>query len=164
MDSYEVGRFPSMWSEWNGRFRDTVRDWWRSQDGRLAEFASRLCGSSDIYGDRARGAARAHRSTSSPCTTGSRSTTLSPMTSKHNEANTENNRDGTDDNRSWNCGVEGPTDDPDVLALRARQKRAFLLTLLLVRRGPDAAGWRRAGPHPKGQQQRLLPGQRDHLV
>ena len=131
MDSYEVGRFPSMWSEWNGRFRDTVRDWWRSQDGRLAEFASRLCASSDIYGDRSEGR---RPSASVNFVTVHDGFTLNDLVSydrKHNEANTEDNRDGTDDNRSWNCGAEGPTDDPDVLALRARQKRAFLLTLLL---------------------------------
>jgi glycogen operon protein len=131
MDSYEVGRFPPLWSEWNGRFRDTVRDWWRSQDGRLAEFASRLCGSSDIYGDRAEGR---RPSASINFATVHDGFTLNDLVSydqKHNEANGENNRDGTDDNRSWNCGLEGPTDDPDVLALRARQERAFLLTLLL---------------------------------
>ena len=131
MDSYEVGRFPPLWSEWNGRFRDTVRDWWRSQDGRLAEFASRLCGSSDIYGDRAEGR---RPSASINFVTVHDGFTLDDLVSydqKHNEANGENNRDGSDDNRSWNCGLEGPTDDPDVLALRARQERAFLLTLLL---------------------------------
>jgi len=131
MDSYEVGRFPPLWSEWNGRFRDTVRGWWRSEDGRLAEFASRLCGSSDIYGDRAEGR---RPSASVNFVTVHDGFTLNDLVSydqKHNEANAENNRDGTDDNRSWNCGVEGSTDDPDVLALRARQERAFLLTLLL---------------------------------
>ena len=131
MDSYEVGRFPPLWSEWNGRFRDTVRDWWRSADGRLGEFASRLCGSSDIYGDRAEGR---RPSASVNFVTVHDGFTLNDLVSydqKHNEANGEGNRDGTADNRSWNCGVEGPTEDPDVLALRTRQKRAFLLTLLL---------------------------------
>ena len=124
MDSYEVGRFPPLWSEWNGRFRDTVRDWWRSQDGRLAEFASRLCGSSDIYGGRSGGR---RPSASVNFVTVHDGFTLSDLVSydrKHNEANTEDNRDGTDDNRSWNCGAEGPTTDHDVLALRARQKRS----------------------------------------
>jgi isoamylase len=131
MDSYEVGRFPPRWSEWNGRFRDTVRDWWRSQDGRLAEFAWRMCGSSDIYGDRAKGR---RPSASVNFITVHDGFTLKDLVSydhKHNEANGENNRDGTDDNRSWNCGVEGPTDVQAVLELRARQERAFLLTLLL---------------------------------
>ena len=130
-DSYAVGRFPPLWSEWNGRFRDSVRDWWRSQDGRLAEFASRVCASSDIYGDRSEGR---RPSASVNFVTVHDGFTLNDLVSydrKHNEANTEDNRDGTDDNRSWNCGAEGPTTDQDVLALRARQKRAFLLTLLL---------------------------------
>ena len=130
-DSYEVGRFPPQWSEWNGRFRDTIRDWWRSEDGRLAEFASRLCGSSDIYGDRQKGR---RPSASVNFVTVHDGFTLNDLVSydqKHNDANGEGNRDGTDDNRSWNCGAEGPTTDQDVLALRARQKRAFLLILLL---------------------------------
>ena len=145
MDSYEVGRFPPLWSEWNGRFRDTVRDWWRSQDGRLAEFASRLCASSDIYGDRRDGR---RPSASVNFVTVHDGFTLNDLVSydqKHNEANTEGNRDGTVDNRSWNCGVEGPTNDRDVLALRARQTRAFLLTLMLsggvpLRLGGDEFG------------------------
>jgi glycogen operon protein len=130
-DSYEVGRFPPLWSEWNGRYRDTVRDWWRSQDGRLGDFASRVCGSSDIYGDRDEGR---RPSASVNFVTVHDGFTLADLVSydrKHNEANGEDNRDGTDDNRSWNCGVEGPTTDQDVLELRVRQKRAFLLTLLV---------------------------------
>src|ERR1700740_1233988 len=131
MDSYEVGRFPPLWSEWNGRFRDTLRDWWRSQDGRLAEFASRLCGASDIYGDREEGR---RPSASVNFVTVHDGFTLNDLVSydqKHNEANGEGNRDGTDDNRSWNCGAEGPTEDPGVNELRARQKRNFLVTLFL---------------------------------
>ena len=150
MDSYEVGRFPPLWSEWNGRFRDNVRDWWRSQDGRLAEFASRLCGSSDIYGDRAEGR---RPSASINFVTVHDGFTLKDLVSydqKHNEANGENNRDGTDDNRSWNCGVEGPTDDPDVLALRARQERAFLLTLLLSGGVPMVLGGDELGRTQRG--------------
>jgi glycogen operon protein len=130
-DFYELGHFPPPWSEWNGRFRDTVRDFWRSQEGRLGEFASRLCGSSDIFGDRDEGR---RPSASINFVTVHDGFTLTDLVSydvKHNEANTENNRDGTDDNRSWNCGVEGPTSDQGVLDLRARQKRAFLSTLLL---------------------------------
>jgi isoamylase len=150
MDSYEVGRFPPLWSEWNGRFRDTVRDWWRSQDGRLAEFASRLCGSSDIYGDRAEGR---RPSASVNFVTVHDGFTLKDLVSydqKHNEANGENNRDGTDDNRSWNCGVEGPTQDPDVLALRVRQTRAFLLTLLLSGGVPMLLGGDELGRTQRG--------------
>jgi isoamylase len=150
MDSYEVGRFPPLWSEWNGRFRDTVRDWWRSQDGRLAEFAWRLCGSSDIYGDRAEGR---RPSASVNFVTVHDGFTLNDLVSydqKHNEANGEDNRDGTDDNRSWNCGVEGPTADQDVLALRARQKRAFLLTLLLSDGVPMVLGGDELGRTQRG--------------
>ncbi len=150
MDSYEVGRFPPIWSEWNGRFRDTVRDFWRSQDGRLAELASRLCGSADIYGDRAEGR---RPSASINFVTVHDGFTLNDLVSydqKHNEANGESNRDGTDDNRSWNCGAEGPTDDPDVLALRARQKRAFLLTLLLSGGVPMLLGGDELGRTQRG--------------
>jgi isoamylase len=150
MDSYEVGRFPALWSEWNGRFRDTVRDWWRSQDGCLAEFASRLCGSSDIYGDRKDGR---HPSASVNFVTVHDGFTLNDLVSydrKHNDANTEDNRDGTDDNRSWNCGVEGPTADQDVLALRGRQKRALLLTLLLSGGVPMVLGGDELGRTQRG--------------
>jgi isoamylase len=150
MDSYEVGRFPAQWSEWNGRFRDTLRDWWRSQDGRLAEFASRLCGSSDIYGDRAQGR---RPSASINIVTVHDGFTLRDLVSydqKHNEANGENNRDGTDDNRSWNCGAEGPTDDHDVQTLRGRQERAFLLTLLLSGGVPMLLGGDELGRTQRG--------------
>jgi isoamylase len=108
-----------------------VRDWWRSHDRLLSDFATRLCGSSDLY-DRPDEARRPSASVN--FVTVHDGFTLNDLVSydrKHNEANTENNRDGTDDNRSWNCGAEGPTDDTDVNALRARQKRAFLATLLL---------------------------------
>ncbi len=130
-DSYDVGRFPPGWSEWNGRFRDTMRDWWRSQQGLVGDFASRLCGSADIYDSTEAGR---RPSASINFVTVHDGFTLADLVSydqKHNEANGEDNRDGTADNRSWNCGVEGPTTDPQVLALRARQKRALLLSLLL---------------------------------
>jgi glycogen operon protein len=120
-----------LWSEWNGRFRDTVRDWWRSHDGLLPDFATRLCGSADLY-DRPDEGRRPSASVN--FVTVHDGFTLNDLVSydrKHNDANTENNRDGTDDNRSWNCGAEGPTGDVGVNALRARQKRAFLATLLL---------------------------------
>ena len=131
MDSYDVGRFPPLWSEWNGRFRDTARDWWRSRNRLLPDFTTRLCGSADVY-DRPDEGRRPSASVN--FVTVHDGFTLNDLVSyngKHNDANGENNRDGADDNRSWNCGAEGPTDDPVVLALRMRQKRAFLVTLLL---------------------------------
>jgi isoamylase len=140
MDSYDIGRFPPLWSEWNGRFRDTVRDWWRSRDGLLPDLATRLCGSADIY-DRPDEGRRPSASVN--FVTVHDGFTLNDLVSynaKHNEANTENNRDGTDDNRSWNCGVEGPTDDQGVRDLRARQKRAFLVTQLLSAGVPLLSG------------------------
>jgi isoamylase len=125
---YELGDFPPGWSEWNGRYRDTVRDFWRGAPGVLADFATRLSGSSDLYG-------RGRRPTASVnLVTVHDGFTLDDLVSydaKHNEGNGEGNRDGSDDNRSWNCGVEGPTDAPAILALRARQRRNFLATLLL---------------------------------
>jgi glycogen operon protein len=129
MDSYDLGRFPPLWREWNGKYRDTMRDFWRSHAVGLGEFATRFCGSSDLYGG-----SRRRPTASVNLITVHDGFTLRDLVSydgKHNEANGELNRDGTDDNRSWNCGAEGPTDDPDVLALRARQSRAMLTTLLL---------------------------------
>jgi isoamylase len=128
-DSYDLGRFPPLWREWNGKYRDTMRDFWRSHDVGLGEFATRFCGSSDLY-------AREHRrpTASVNLITVHDGFTLRDLVSydgKHNEANGESNRDGTSDNRSWNCGAEGPTTDPAILALRARQSRAMLATLLL---------------------------------
>ena len=129
MDSYDLGRFPPAWRELNRTYRGTMRDFWRSRPVSLGEFASRFCGSADIYGRTWR------RPTASVnLITVHDGFTLRDLVSyndKHNEANGESNRDGTDDNRSWNCGAEGPTDDPAVLALRARQSRAMLTTLLL---------------------------------
>ncbi|HKB31210.1 MAG TPA: glycogen debranching protein GlgX, partial [Streptosporangiaceae bacterium] len=129
MDSYELGGFPSLWREWNGKYRDTMRDFWRSHPACLGDFASRFSGSSDMYGR-----ARRRPTASVNLITVHDGFTLRDLVSyddKHNEANGESNHDGTDDNRSWNCGVEGPTQDADVLALRARQSRAMLTTLLL---------------------------------
>ena len=128
-DSYDLGQFPGQWHEWNGKYRDAMRDFWRSKDVGVAEFATRFGGSSDLYG-----ADRRRPSASVNLITVHDGFTLRDLVSyndKHNEANGEANRDGTDDNRSWNCGAEGPTDDPDVGALRARQSRALLSTLLL---------------------------------
>ena len=126
---YQVGNFPPVWSEWNGRYRDTVRDFWRGGDAPLGEFASRITGSSDLYQSDSR------RPTASVnFVTAHDGFTLRDLVSydeKHNEANGEGNADGESFNRSWNCGVEGPTDDADITTLRARQQRNFLVTLLI---------------------------------
>jgi isoamylase len=126
---YQVGNFPPLWSEWNGQYRDTVRDFWRGQPATLPEFASRLTGSSDLYqSDGRRPVASVNFVTAHD------GFTLADLVSydhKHNEANGEDSRDGSDDNRSWNCGTEGPSDDAGINALRARQQRNFLVTLLL---------------------------------
>ncbi len=128
-DSYDLGRFPPLWSEWNGRYRDVMRDFWRSHDGLIGEFAARLSGSSDLYSTAGR------RPTASvnliTVHDGFTLTDLVSYDAKHNEANGEANADGSNDNRSWNCGVEGPTTDQGVLDLRARQSRAMLTTLML---------------------------------
>ena len=126
---YQVGNFPPLWSEWNGKYRDTVRDLWRGEPATLPEFAFRFTGSSDLYADDGR-----HPVASVNFITCHDGFTLADLVSyndKHNEANGEGGRDGSDDNRSWNCGVEGPTDDPEILALRERQACNFLATLLL---------------------------------
>ncbi|QQC87960.1 glycogen debranching protein GlgX [Streptomyces alfalfae] len=126
---YQVGNFPPLWSEWNGKYRDSVRDFWRSQEHTLPEFASRLTGSADLYQrDRRRPRASVNFVTAHD---GFTLRDLVSYNDKHNEANGEGNEDGESHNRSWNCGVEGPTDDEAVLALRARQQRNFLATLLL---------------------------------
>ncbi|WP_199825059.1 glycogen debranching protein GlgX [Streptomyces maremycinicus] len=126
---YQVGNFPPLWSEWNGPYRDAVRDFWRAEPGSLAEFASRLTGSADLYGH-----SRRRPRASVNFVTAHDGFTLRDLVSyndKHNEANGEGNRDGESTNRSWNCGAEGPTDRPEVLALRARQQRNLFATLLL---------------------------------
>ncbi|MDQ3762854.1 MAG: glycogen debranching protein GlgX [Actinomycetota bacterium] len=126
---YQVGNFPPLWTEWNGKYRDTVRDFWRGEPGTLGEFGSRLTGSSDLYqADGRRPYASINFVTAHD---GFTLTDLVSYNTKHNEANGEDGRDGCDDNRSWNCGVEGPTGDPEVLVLRARQRRNMLATLLL---------------------------------
>jgi glycogen operon protein len=134
---YQVGNFPVLWSEWNGMYRDTVRDFWRGQAA-VGDFANRLTGSSDLYESDGR-----HPFASVNFTTAHDGFTLLDLVSyneKHNEANLEESRDGTDDNRSWNCGVEGPTDDPEVGALRRRQQRNFMTTLLLSQGTPMLLG------------------------
>lgn len=125
---YQVGKFPLLWSEWNGKYRDTVRDFWRGENSTLGEFALRLTGSSDLYEHTGR---RPHASIN--FVTAHDGFTMRDLVSyndKHNEANGEDNRDGEDHNRSWNCGAEGDTDDPEVLQLRIQQQRNFLATLM----------------------------------
>jgi len=126
---YQVGGFPPLWTEWNGMYRDTVRDFWRGEESTLAEFASRITGSSDLYeSSRRRPVASINFVTAHD---GFTMRDLVSYNDKHNDANGEGGADGESNNGSWNCGVEGPTDDPEVLVLRARQQRNFLLTLLL---------------------------------
>jgi len=130
MDSYDLGRFPALWREWNGKYRDSMRDFWRSHPIGIGEFATRFAGSSDLYG----GAGRRKPTASVNLFSVHDGFTMADLVSyddKHNDANGEANRDGTDDNRSWNCGAEGPTTDQAILALRQRQARAMLTTLLL---------------------------------
>jgi glycogen operon protein len=145
---YQVGNFPPLWSEWNGKYRDTVRDLWRRSDQTLAEFGSRFTGSSDLY----QGTGR-RPNASINFITAHDGFTLSDLVSyneKHNEANGEDNRDGENDNRAWNCGEEGPTDNPEVLALRRRQTRNFLTTLFLSQGVPMLLGGDEIGRTQRG--------------
>jgi (1->4)-alpha-D-glucan 1-alpha-D-glucosylmutase len=131
---YQVGNFPVRWAEWNGAYRDSIRAFWRGEGGAAAELGYRLTGSSDLYGDSGR---QPHASVN--LVTAHDGFTLADLVSyeqKHNEANGENNRDGHADNRSWNCGVEGPSDDPSVRALRRRQRHNLIATLLLSQGTP----------------------------
>ena len=126
---YQVGNFPPLWTEWNGKYRDTVRDYWRGEGSTLADFASRITGSSDLYEHSGR-----KPIASINFVTAHDGFTMRDLVSyneKHNEANGEDGNDGESHNRSWNCGAEGETDDPEINALRARQQRNFLLTLML---------------------------------
>ncbi|HLK01694.1 MAG TPA: glycogen debranching protein GlgX, partial [Streptosporangiaceae bacterium] len=126
---YQVGNFPPLWSEWNGMYRDTIRDLWRGEPATLPEFASRFTGSSDLYqADNRRPVASINFVT---CHDGFPLHDLVSYNNKHNEANGEHNGDGTDDNRSWNCGTEGPATSTAIRTLRERQKRNFFTTLLL---------------------------------
>ncbi|WP_169078909.1 glycogen debranching protein GlgX [Microcella alkalica] len=134
---YQVGNFPPQWTEWNGKFRDTVRDFWRGEEGTLGEFAARITGSADLYeADGRRPVASINFVTAHD---GFTMRDLVSYNEKHNEANGEGNNDGESHNRSYNLGVEGPTDDPIILALRARQVRNFLATLLLSQGVPMIA-------------------------
>jgi isoamylase len=145
---YQVGNFPPLWSEWNGKYRDTVRDLWRGEPATLPEFAYRFTGSSDLYADDGR-----HPVASVNFVTCHDGFTLADLVSynaKHNEANGEGGRDGSDDNRSWNCGTEGPTEDPAILALRKRQEGNFLATLLLSQGVPMLAAGDELGRSQQG--------------
>ncbi|MBE9061695.1 glycogen debranching protein GlgX [cf. Phormidesmis sp. LEGE 11477] len=135
---YQVGNFPLLWSEWNGKYRDTIRDLWRGERCSLADFAFRFTGSSDLYQDDGR---MPHASIN--FITAHDGFTLNDLVSyneKHNEANGEGNRDGESYNRSWNCGAEGKTDDPEILALRAQQRRNYLATMMLSQGVPMMLG------------------------
>jgi isoamylase len=145
---YQVGNFPVGWAEWNDRYRDTVRSYWKGDGGVVSDLAYRITGSSDLYAHSGR---RPYASVN--FVTAHDGFTLQDLVSyneKHNEANGENNRDGTDNNRSWNCGAEGPTDNADIQALRAKQKRNLLATLFLSQGVPmiyagDAMGHTQMG-------------------
>jgi isoamylase len=144
---YQVGNFPVLWSEWNGVYRDTVRDFWRGETS-SGQFASRLSGSADLYQADGR-----DPFASINFVTAHDGFTLADLVSynhKHNEANLEDNRDGTDDNRSWNHGVEGDTDDPAILELRVRQRRNFLTTLMLSQGTPMLLGGDECGRTQRG--------------
>jgi isoamylase len=144
---YQVGNFPILWSEWNGIYRDTMRDFWRGQSA-IADFAQRFTGSSDLYAsDGRRPFASINFVTAHD---GFTLTDLVSYNDKHNEANLEENGDGTDDNRSWNCGAEGPTDDPEVVALREQQRRNFLTTVLLSQGVPMLLGGDELGRTQQG--------------
>ena len=135
---YQVGNFPAHWSEWNGRYRDTIRDFWRGVPESLADFGYRFTGSSDLYATTGR-----RPFASINLVTAHDGFTLADLVSydhKHNEANGEESRDGESHNRSWNCGAEGPTDDPGVLSLRRRQQRNLLTTLFLSQGVPMLVG------------------------
>jgi len=145
---YQVGNFPVGWAEWNGKFRDTVRDYWRGKDQTLANFAYRLTGSSDLYDTSGR-----RPVASINFVTAHDGFTLNDLVSyneKHNEANQEDNKDGENHNRSWNCGAEGPTDDPEINRLRGRQKRNFLTTLFLSQGVPMLLGGDEIGRTQQG--------------
>ncbi len=145
---YQVGNFPPDWAEWNSRYRETMRDLWRGAHHSLEEFGYRFTGSSDLYAPSGRTPAA-----SINYLTAHDGFTLQDLVSynrKHNEANGENNRDGNDDTRSWNCGVEGPTEEPAVLSLRLRQKRNFLATLLLSQGVPMILGGDEIGRTQRG--------------
>lgn len=145
---YQVGKFPPGWAEWNGKYRDSIRDYWRGEDSSLADFSARLTGSADLYKDDYR------RPTASiNFITAHDGFTLQDLVSyndKHNEANGENNQDGESHNRSWNCGAEGPSQDPAINALRERQKKNFIATLFLSQGIPMLLAGDEAGRTQQG--------------
>ncbi|HEY1086448.1 MAG TPA: glycogen debranching protein GlgX, partial [Archangium sp.] len=148
-DGYAVGAFPPIWSEWNGKYRDGVRDLWRGGDGALQDFGARFTGSADLY--QHDGARRPSASINFIAVhDGFTLKDLVSYNHKHNDANGENNRDGSDDNRSWNCGVEGETNDAEVLKLRARQQRNLLATLFLSQGVPMLCGGDELGRTQQG--------------
>lgn len=131
---YQVGNFPPLWAEWNGKYRDTIRRFWRGDESQVAELAYRLTGSSDLYQTEGRSPHASINFTT--CHDGFTLHDLVAYNQKHNEANGEQNRDGTDDNLSWNCGVEGPSNDPKIIEFRERQKRNFVATLFIAQGVP----------------------------
>jgi isoamylase len=145
---YQVGNFPPLWSEWNGKYRDNIRDFWRGTDYMVDDFANRICGSSDLYATTGR---KPYASIN--FITAHDGFTLRDLVSyndKHNEGNGEDNKDGANDNRAWNCGVEGATDDPNINALRSRQQRNFLTTLFLSQGAPMMLGGDEIGRTQRG--------------
>jgi len=145
---YQVGRFPALWAEWNGKYRDVVRRYWKGDEGQLAELGYRLTGSSDLYQRDGR-----RPSASINFVVAHDGFTLNDLVSyneKHNEANEEDNRDGANDNHSWNHGTEGPTDNPEILDLREREKRNFMMTLLLSQGVPMICGGDEIGRSQQG--------------
>jgi isoamylase len=147
-EGYQLGNYPPQWTEWNGRYRDTVRDYWRSAEGTVPELATRVSGSADLFADDGR-----QPYASVNFVTAHDGFTLADLVAyghKHNEANGEENRDGADANRSWNCGAEGPTDDPAIRSLRARQQRNLLTTLALSQGLPMVLGGDELGRTQQG--------------
>ena len=160
---YQVGSFVGdSWKEWNGRFRDDVRDFFRGAEHSVTRIADRLLGSPEIYGHEEREAEQSVNFVT--CHDGFTLNDLVSYNQKHNEENGEDNRDGADDNRSWNCGVEGPSDDPAIEKLRNRQVKNFLTVTMLSLGVPMIVMGDEVRRYAARQQQRLLPGQRDQLV
>ena len=160
---YQVGSFiGDSWREWNGRFRDDVRSFFRGDEGSVAPLADRLLGSPQIYGHKEREAEESVNFVT--CHDGFTLNDLVSYNQKHNEPNGEDNRDGANDNRSWNCGVEGPTDDPAIETAAKSAGEEFPHRDHALAGPADDFDGRRSAAHPAGKQQRVLPGQRDQLV